>query len=521
MMKTLFASFAFVFVVGCAAAPDEPPAGTDVAAVTADGASCDDRPGARADEVVQAGAGLIPLAITEDDHVVYQDGHTVYATALAPGARRARIAEVPAGNTAFVYASGPVAFVWTNPDPTSPSLGVSPLVVWTARHGAHLASDASAVGTLLTAASPDGRRVVFPSHATAAGTVSDVVEASTDLRHVTTLLSGVQSDFANGPCRPLGAYLRDDDAYYPAIAYCASGATLSTISMFRHHARRDVDGLANPPRMTVDVARTRILTIRPGAASVRSGTPLLVTEAAVTPIEDVRANLPLWNRDGSAIYLAIDPALRFSLRAARFHGTAATTRELAPTVATVFGQGFGSTSLIHPLTSRDGRWLAYAANSDPATGLTDLAVVDLRAGGTPATLDASLTSTSAAPEEPFTTDSRFALYARINAATGAAQMFAARIGGRDIVPLSDTNAFNELPASGSDVVISDNVTFSATNFAQSTADLKVVDPAQPGGAPRLIARQANIGVFVDQRRRRIAYVTDDAAAPGLHVARVR
>src|SRR5689334_7515791 len=74
------------------------------------------------------------------------------------------IGDVPAGNTAFVFQVGRVAFVWTNPDRTLPGFGVSPLVIWSARTGAHLASPASAIGTLATSTNQDGDRVLFTSN---------------------------------------------------------------------------------------------------------------------------------------------------------------------------------------------------------------------------------------------------------------------------------------------------------------------------------------------------------------------
>src|SRR5262245_35372658 len=91
-----------------------------------------------------SGTGLLVLEVTDDNYAIYQDGTHVRAVSLFGGAPQ-DIGESPAGNTAFVYRVGKVAFAWTNPNRTLPNFGVSPLVVWSAATGAHLASDSSAV----------------------------------------------------------------------------------------------------------------------------------------------------------------------------------------------------------------------------------------------------------------------------------------------------------------------------------------------------------------------------------------
>jgi hypothetical protein len=508
----------------CAGDPDR--AAGEVAAV--DGAGPGElagdesaaRRGAAADEVVQAGAGLLPLAVTEDDQAFYQDGQTLYVTALGRRAARTKIADIPAGNVAFIYTSGKVAFIWTNPDLTSPSFGVSPLVIWTARDGAHAASDASAVGTLLTAASRDGRHVVFPTHASADGRVGDVGFATTDLREVGTLLTGIQTDFSNGPCRPLGAFLGDGDAAAPAIAHCPGADTASTLSIFGRGGRRDLAGLVNPPRLSVDSTGHRLLTERASATNPRRGTPLMITERDVTVVEDVVASGLFFNADGAVIYFAADAATgQLSTRRARRGAIDPVT----PSLVAVFGTGFGSTALAHPLSSRDGRWLAYGTASDPATGLANLALVDLRAPAPEATivaLDAAVDNGNAAFEEPFTQDSQFVLTSKPDLAAGTQQMFATSVRSHERQALSDPTGFSVIAAAGSFVVLNDHAQIDPTNFALSTADLKVANAAAGGSAPRVIARGANISFFLDHARTRIVYATDEAGRAGLRVARV-
>lgn len=106
-------------------------------------------------------------------------------------------------------------------------------------------------------------------------------------------------------------------------------------------------------------------------------------------------------------------------------------------------------------------------------------------------------------------------------ATGATQVFATSIASHERRALSDTNAAAVLPALGSTVAVGDHATFSLVNFALSTVQLALVDPAAPAAAARTVAGAANITFFVNHRRTRLIYATDDPAAPGLHVARVR
>lgn len=497
-------------VSGCAL-DDEPAATT----------GADDDVAARRDRDVriQPGTSLIPLAITEDDYVFYQDGASLYVTSLEPGAPRVLVATIPNANTAYIYTSGKVAFIWTNPDYTSPSYGVSPLTIWTARHGAHEVSTASPIGTLTTAASRDGRRAVFPANASAGGTVGDLVEVTTDLATTRTLATGVQTDYSNGPCRPLAAYLGQGQGAYPAIAYCAGTDATSTLTTFRPNHRFDLTGLTNPPRLFADQDGRRLLTTKVGP-TVRSGNPILVTEQGATTIEDVRSSFSFFNHDGSAIYLTIDQALNFSMRRASFKPQGIRTTEVVPPLAAIFGGGFGSQGLTSPITSRDGRWLAYGAGADPATGNSDVTLAEVRST-TPrqVVIEPDLVATTVAPVEPFTDDSRFVIYGVPDATTGTIQVYGAPITGGARVALGGPSAAVVQPAEGSHVIVADNPTIDPNNFFLSTADLKVTDPACSHG-DRLVAAQANLASYITRNKQRLVYATNDAGRAGLRVVRI-
>lgn len=502
-----------------------------VTALVASGCAIEDAPDAvtdtetdvaarrQRDVLVQAGGSLVPLAITDDDHVFYQDGAALYVTSLEHDAERSLVATIPNGNTAFIYVSGDVAFIWTNPDYTSPSFGVSPLTIWTARSGGREVSTASAVGTLATAGSRDGRRAVFPSNATAGGTVGDLVEISTDFSTTRTLAAGVQTDFSNGPCRPLAAYVGMGAEAYPAIAYCAGTDATSTLTTFRPNHRFDLTGLTNPPRMFVDQRGRRVLTTKVGA-SPRTGNPILVTEQGAQTIEDVRSSFSFFNRDGSALYVTIDQALNFSLRRASLPYSPPRITEVVPGLAAIFGGGFGSLGLTTPITSADGRWFAYGAASDPATGGSDVTVADVLSPTPRQTVvEPEQIATTVAPFEPFTDDSRFVLYGAADPSTGTIQVYAAPVRGGARIALGGSSAATVQPAAGSHVVIGDNPTIDPNNFFLSTADLKLTDPGCAHGE-KLVAAQANLASFVTHDKRRVVYATNEAGRAGLFVARV-
>lgn len=478
--------------------------------------------GAPADDVIQPGAGVIPMAITEDDYLLYQQGQTLFVTGLGRGAPEA-IAEVPAGNFAFVYTSGKVAFIWTNPDLTSPSFGVSPLVIWSARYGARAASDDSPVGTLTTVASRDGRQVVFPTHASNGGIVGDVVLASADLHDVTPLVSGIQTDYSNGPCRPLSVFVGAGHHAYPALAYCPGSDVNATLTVFRPGARRDLTGLVNPPRLSVDPDGEKLLTVRASEINPGRGTPLLVTEHDVTSLGDVLTGSALFTADGAATFSAGNPPGNIALRRARFQHGRIVTDEVVPSLVALLGVGFGSNALSHPLSSRDGRWLAYGTAFDPATGLVDVNVVDLHAAApeqSTIALDPALDNASGAAEEPFTQDSAFVLSSKPNFAAGTAQLFATSIRTRERRAIGDATGFSLLAAAGSFVAFNDHVQFDPSSFFLNTADLRVADAADRV-PPRLLATAANSTFFLDHSRTRVIYATDEAGRAGLHVARIR
>ncbi len=457
---------------------------------------------------VQPGAGLLLLEVTDDNHAIYQDGPQVFATALVEGAEPELIGDVPAGNTAFVYRAGKVVFVWTNPDRTQPSFGVSPLVIWSARSGPHLASQASPVGTFATTASPDGRRVVFPSNASSDGATGDLVLAAVGLGWRKTLVAGAAMGFVTGPCPPRATFVGDGDDAYPVAVYCAPGATTATLAKWPGGARRElVTEVATPPRLSVDVERERLATLLAGSRN-----PVTVDRHGHR--EDVAGV------QATSVFLGVDGAVFYTTRP----GASATLWRVAsgrPPVHVADLRGFlafsfGSRSFAEPPTSPDGRSVALFDAFDPQTGLANVVLTDARGGSAPVTIDAEIRNTLFGPA--WTLDSSHLLYTRTEPGSAVGAMFAAgRHGNRQY---SDDLGWSWLAAAGSIVAYNDNTTFDPSTPALWAADLKAVDVSRPTLAPKLIAPQANVAYFTSHQGTGVVYTTDTGAEPGLHVARV-
>ena len=322
--------------------------------------------------------------------MIYQQAQTVFVTALFPGATAVPIATVPEANTsgAYGFTSGKVAFIWTNPDLSQPGLGVSPLVIWTAAHGAQTASSNSPIGTTASASSADGEEVVFTSNASdSAGTQGDLVLASTDLSEQKTLVSNVPMLFGSGPCNPEAAFLGRGKEAYLAVEHCVGAATNATLSTFRGGVESDIQDLPPGPVAFDEFSASRrgrdLTTVQ--ADSSGTQVPILVTENGVTTIDKASSTFSLFAGDGSVLYDDVTSPTTFtaSLKRAVFHGGAPVVQgTVVPQLAFVYGIGVGSTGVTLPPTSPDGRLLAYAVNFNSATELSDLAVTNIEDGTT-------------------------------------------------------------------------------------------------------------------------------------------
>jgi len=461
------------------------------------------------DRLVVPGAGLQILDVTDDNYAIYQAGQQVFAAALDAGRAPELIGDVPAGNTAFVFQVGRVAFVWTNPDRTLPGFGVSPLVIWSARTGARLASPASAIGTLATSANHDADRVLFTSNSDPSGATGDLVLASTDLSEQTTVAAGIPMGFPSGPCVPRATFHGPGDDL--AAVFCAAGSATATLAQWRHGTRRDLaQPVFAPPRLVVDPAG-RAVTLLAGSQfpiSVdRRGNVTVLAETAATSVQ--------LGGDGAHLFTtAPAPSGLRSLFRTR-------TPQSPRLIADFLGLHtflFGSLALTQPITSADGRHVLYFDALDSSSGLSaDVILGDARGIQPPVTLDTGAVNGLFAV--PFTRDSRFALYARFDITNFAVgPMFAHGADGTR--QYSDDNGWQWGAAFGSTITYNDNTILDNANVALSIADIKVVDLARRNLTPRLIVRGANVTYFGSHGGTGVVYALDTGPAPGLHVARV-
>ncbi|WP_437562786.1 TolB family protein [Sorangium sp. So ce542] len=508
MVKAFFASMTFgAALLGCAqaGAPSPPPAEAESegqAPLTT-----------RTKWLVQRGARLLLLGVTSDNHALYQEGERVYATALEPGATRQLVAQVPPGNTAFVYTVGKVAFCWTNPDRSLPGFGVSPLVVWSAASGPREASAASPIGTFATSASADGRSVLFPTHGNADGSVGDVELASTDMSERTTLLAAVPMGFPQGYCRPFAAFVGRHGRSHPVALHCEGGASSATLSSWEQGERVDLlGGVATPPFFSADAGGGSFFTTLAG-----SGHPVVVSDdGEVSALDEVRSRIGFFAKGGSVVYTAQTEAGLELRRAAP--GDCPSTETIADEVGGILTVLAGSKVITDAWASPDGSKVAFFTQRDPATGLSDVALADARGGAPPLSIDPQTRNVLGGP--PFSADSKHVLFARIvDLTTGTAPLLASSEGG--VRQFSDDGGWSYLPAVRGLVSFNDNTHFDAEDFARSTADLKVVDLSREPLKPRLIAPGANLTYFSSHGGRRLAFTTDlpDTTA-GLYSAEV-
>ena len=467
------------------------------------------------DFLAQAGTGIVPLAITDDDYVVYQQGQNIFVTAITPNASATLVGTSPGTNTAFAFAAGKVAFIWTNPNYSLPGFGVSPLVIWTAAHGAQAASTASPIGILATASSSDGERVTFPTNSSdAAGTQGDLVLASADLHEQQTLLSSVPMLFGSGPCVPEVAFLNRGGWAYPVVAHCVGTATNATLSTFPRGVEQDVlSNLGPGPAMTVDVDRREVTTTQMTAAGVQQA--VLVTEEGATTLDTVPTTFSILAGDGSVLY-SDHTTTPPGVKRAVLHGSQPVSQTIVPQNAGVCGFGVGSVGLAQPPTDPNRRSILHAINIDPTTGLTDLAVTDIHTGNS-VTLDSTLENT-ALFGNPFTADSAFALALKVvNPTTFAGPFTAWKIADQSSVTLSDTAPNIMLTALGGVVAVTDNLVTNATNSFASTADLKIFNLAT-GTTPRVVDLGVNANnLFVNHAKTAVVYVSNDAGKAGIRV----
>jgi hypothetical protein len=495
---------------------------------------------------IQAGSQLIVYGVTDDDFAIYQDGPTVYATRLFPGAPRHVVAEVGATQP-LVLVRGRVAFVWTELAYFGPG-GVSPLVVWTSAAGPKLATDSSVGSVAATrgaTVSPDGREILFLASVDAAGAIGDIVSASPDLSHRRTLVAGVNVNFsATGTCPPLVGFdgapqrtvvrepgsqpsggspvgtrtRRSGRAFHPVAAYCPGAATVATLSRWVRGARTDLStSIALPPRWSSDAAGARFVSIDAATrfpVSIDAG-------GAATVLEEVPVIQDFMNQDGNPVVVATTPS---GNQLHRIVGAPPRVDVVADLAAGFYYTGrfdMAFRQYTDSPMSPDGKLMLFATGADPNTGFTDLNLVDVTANP-PAVQNLQPIGRGQPAFEMFTADSSHALYYMVDGVSPNSTLFAASLAGDNRQVSSGTpTEFVFFGLRDSEVVYSDHMNGTGIGMFD-LHDLMLADVGADRIAPRLLAGQVYNLFFPTRDRRWVLYTSDsDPHGAGLLAVRAR
>jgi hypothetical protein len=466
--------------------------------------------------LVQSGQRLVLLGVTSDNHALYQDGPTVFASELKPGARKQVVGMSPPGIVSFVYTVGKVAFVWTNPDRNVPGFGVSPLTVWSAASGANKASDNSPLGTFTTSASADGQYVMYTTRGPADGTVGDIEFARTDMSERTTLVANVPMSFPFGACRPWGSFVGHGQRSHPVALFCEGGAATATMASWspRGDGRRDLlAGVRTRPYFTASPDGKRFFTSLAGTA-----TPVVVDERGdVRRLEEgVFGAQGFFTSNDDVFYFARLPGAA----SAELHRASLRTGSasfVADNYSGLLTNQAGSDLIVTSPASPDGGKIAFLGAFDNAANAFEFRVGDLVKGGSRVIDSAPFCITG----PTFSADSGHALYARDDG-TGTCNGPLIAAGAKGNAAIGAPSLWAHERLAGSRIAFNDNRVFDANDFFGSTADLKVVDLSRPTQSPTLLAPQAYLAFFPTRRGREIAFTTGRGdSGPGLYVARGR
>lgn len=467
--------------------------------------------------LIQSGDRLVLLGVTSDNQALYQDGATVYATALEPGARKQVVGTSPPGIVSFVYTVGQVAFVWTAPDRSLPGFGVSPLTVWSAATGPHRAAEHSPIGTFTTSASADGRAVMYTARGAADGSVGDIVFASTDMAQRKTLVANVPMSFPLGACRPWGSFVGLGPQSHPVALFCEGAAATATLASWssRGDRRRDLlTGVLTQPYFTASPDGTQFFT-----ALADTRTPVVVSDRGdVRRLEEgVLSRRGFFTSCNDVFYSSFaDLTLPGEIHRASL-ATGATSVVAGSLFSFLTAQA-GSDLIVTPPSSPDGRKLAYFSGFDPVTGLTDVRLADLAGSGSTAIEPAQSTYLSG---PVFSADSNYTLFARVDdLTTFNGQLIAAGPGGN--VAIGEPSLWSHDRLRGARIAFNDKLVVDTADFFASTARLNVVDLSRPAQSLAVIDAQAYLTYHPVRRGREIAFTTGGGnSGPGLYVAPAR
>jgi hypothetical protein len=513
-------------IAACGTEPSEGPPATSTAALSF---------GKPLALLVQQGENLVVLASqTDDGYVLYWDGGSVYATLLYPGA--ARIFVAAAVQPPMVVVHGRVAMIWTSQtlaNSWNGSVSPSPLIVWTAQHGAKAASTsslASALGSISApaAVSPDSNEVLFLSNVSADGTTGDVVRAPSDLSATTTLVAGVSSN-QFGACPPHVGYDLSipGGRAQPIVLSCvlsrAGSATVATLSKWNGGTQVVLStNILAGSFWDGDAFGRRIV-----ATAADGSTVVFDADGTSTTIETQPAYG--WVNDDGTVFTLV--------------GTTATTTEIhrvtlgpalrTEVVATVAAAaGFQPHHLpqgvpyyhvsTHP-TSPDGHLLVLETSFSPA-GYVDAALVDLtQTNETPVVFEPN--PIAGFWWDVFTQDSSHAIFQQGDSTlSNFANMAAARDGTVRQLSATFNDATESYALHDSVVAFAEPLLGTQNGAPFGQTNLEVADVSARTISREAIASGANLPYYTALALHALVYTSDanaDTSARGLFVAVVR
>ena len=465
---------------------------------------------------LQAGSLLGVLATTASRWVVYQDGLTIYATTLSPGAPRVLLAEATVPNIETMV-DGDTVMLWPDQTAFTPSVP-GRLVVWRPGSAPRQLATRTVVPTSTAfpagvAASPDGRQVLFLDNLDEAGTRADVVYSGvTGAR--TVIARQVDADYANPVCPPyLGfrAQHAGDARAQPLAAYCQDGVTGATLAT--------VDGAA-PRVLAAGLRSAATVQARAGLVTALTSNlePISISRSGQLTTLDADSSRLLFPADnGEVLSYAVDASGASQLKRLdpRRPGWQRTVGQLslvgfAPSHLPIGGHPYYTDNI---LAYRDRGMMAWTNSS---TGALEMQLVDPRGEQASVTLGSGLTCGPS--YEPFTRDGHHALLYCLDATAGYFSLTTASYGEAPHVVSSGATAFQHFGLGGGRILYADNVAATATGAA---FDLKVVDLRQPTAQTTLVAGAATNFVITPDARYVVYSREDDAEHAGLYVERVR
>jgi hypothetical protein len=441
--------------------------------------------------------------VTSDDYVVYTSGNLVAAVSAAGGASKTIDA-----NSQFATVSGTVVVSLSNPDSTT---GQLTLTSWTSAGGAKTLSTNTASGPSVV--SSDNAKILYLDNVSTDGNFTDVYLANADgtnavmlLSQVTTGAIGCQPQLQFAGTRVLIAHCPD-----PGDAAVSTATLSSFLVAGGGPATIATDLQANESGLfyVTDAGGTKVLLFEDGSLS-STANPDGTGKAAIDTAMVLDGYLT--NDASAAIYITAANALEHELL-----GSAATP--LGPTMATDFAINFAG-----PFRSGDDKYVIWYNQPDPNgnDGISDLYLSATAANGTAVTLTDQPSGFIFG--DAFTSDNSLVLYFTDTDVTANLSGTLKTMTLPSGTPTTIAPAVWEVHATGgTNIVYNDNYTETMVGAGTNSqtlqrGDVRVVNAAT-GASPKLLATQADVGLYTTTAKDKVIYLWNQmAGSEGIYIA---